>query len=80
MEENIQISFRLLLIGMTTVCTILLLVVLSSKLLINIVNKFSEEKIKKKSKKLNPSVVAAINATVEVVTEGKGKVKIIKKI
>lgn len=79
MEENIQISFRLLLIGMTTVCSILLLVVLSSKLLIKILNKYhSEPGIK--SSTADKKVLAAINTTVEIITKGTGKVESIKKI
>jgi len=81
MEENIQISLRLLLIGMTSVSLILLLVVLSSKLLINIVNRTTTKgKKHRKGKNIDPKIIAAINASVEIYTGGKARIDSIKKI
>ena len=71
-------AFNLLFTGMITVFAVLLLVYITGNLLIRFVNAFipgtvpGEEGIDKKK-------IAAINAAVEIVTQGKGKVTEIKK-
>lgn len=82
MEANIQTALRLLIIGMSSVSAILLLVVFSSKILISIVNKTSPKSSSfvKRKKSIDPKVIAAINASIEVYTAGKARVESIKKI
>ena len=71
-------AFNLLFIGMITVFAVLLLVYITGNLLIRFVNAYlpgsmpGDEGIDKKK-------VAAINAAVEIVTQGKGEVTEIKK-
>jgi oxaloacetate decarboxylase gamma subunit len=81
MEANIETSFRLILIGMSTVFVILLLVVLSSKVLINVVNRIVSKKTKLVNlpDKIDPSMVAAIVTSVHTVTQGKGAIISIEK-
>jgi len=80
MDENLIISLRLLVIGMTTVVTILLLVVLSSKLLIRVINKLHKEVLDSiDSGKIKPEIVAAVQSVVSIVTNDTGQVDSIQK-
>lgn len=82
MSEEFQKALVLLVIGMITVITILLLVVLSASLLIKLVNKFGPEpqiKQKKKAGKIDSKKLAVLAAVVEHITEGKGVITDIKK-
>ena len=70
-----------MLIGMTTVSVILILIVISAKALIKIVNKYSIETNKLLySLNENEEHIAAITAAVDLITGGKGIIKKIKKI
>jgi len=81
MEENISTALKLMLIGMTTVSVILILIVISAKALIKIVNKYSIETNKLLySLNENEEHIAAITAAVDLITGGKGIIKKIKKI
>ena len=89
MPQDFNTALLVLIVGMTTVFVILSLIVLSGKLLINIVNRFSPELSPTISQSsaapappeaaVSPSVLAAILAAVETVTQGKGKVEKIDK-
>ena len=89
MPQDFNTALLVLIVGMTTVFVILSLIVLSGKLLINIVNRFSPELSPTISPSsaapappeaaVSPSVLAAILAAVETVTQGKGKVEKIDK-
>ena len=89
MSENFQTALTVLAVGMTTVILILSLVVLSGKLLINIVNRYvpvNEIPKTKRSKsgisknKTNPAIIAAITAAVNATTGGIGKITSIERI
>lgn len=81
MEENISTALKLMLIGMTTVSVILVLIVISAKALIKIVNKYSvESKNLLYALKENEEHIAAITGAVDLITGGKGIIKEIKKI
>ena len=89
MSENFQTALTVLAVGMTTVILILSLVVLSGKLLINVVNRYvpvNEVPKSKRSKsgflknKTNPAVIAAITAAVNATTSGTGKITSIEKV
>ena len=83
MSESFSTALSLLAIGMITVFFVLAIVVLSGNLMIFLVNRFApREKItleKIPDQTVRPSVLAAINAAVEVFTEGKGKIIKIEK-
>lgn len=83
MNEAINTSLTLLGVGMITVFMVLLFVVIVGNILITFVNRFIPEEIKptlKKTDEINPSVIAAITASVEIFTKGKGKINQISKI
>ena len=89
MEQELTSALLLMLIGMITVFSILLLVVFTGKLLIYLVNRFGEEKLKLKpasyhlpfaKETINKKEIAVIMAAIEVATNGKGKVRSIKKL
>lgn len=94
MEQSISNAFLLLIIGMITVFIVLLLVVGTGRLLINLVNRISYEKLDAlstgkviaipnesvKSGSIKQNKLAAIIATVEIVSQGKGKITKIEKI
>ena len=81
--EYLADGFSLLIIGMLTVFSVLVVVVTSGRLLIRIVNKFYP--IPQSGKIVNNSIdqsgfirselISAIIAAVDIVTKGKGKVK-----
>ena len=75
MEPNFSTAFSLLLTGMITVFVVLSLVVLTGNLLIRIVNAFfpKPENIKQ-LETIDKRKIAAINAAVEMVTNGEGSV------
>lgn len=84
--ENLETALLLMVIGMTTVLIILLVVMYLGKGLIFMVNKFAPEEVtvdKKITRGAAPipgNVLAAINAAVTVVTQGKGKVAKVEKL
>lgn len=81
--EYLADGFSLLIIGMLTVFSVLVLVVTSGGLLIRTVNKFYP--IQQSEKIVNDSIdqsgfirselISAITAAVDIVTKGKGKVE-----
>lgn len=84
--ENLNTALLLVVIGMATVFTILLVVIYLGKGLIALVNKYvPEEAVPVKaaangSAAIPGNVLAAISAAVTVVTQGKGKVAKVEKI
>ncbi|NDV66116.1 OadG family protein [Bacteroides sp. 224] len=78
--ENMETGLLLMLVGMITVFTILLIVIYLGKLLIALVNKYAPEevvpvkKVQSTSTSIPPHILAAITAAVNVVTHNKGKV------
>ena len=83
MEGDIGTASMLLIIGMVTVFTVLLLVVLLGNILIRTINYFQKDILE--SEVNTPQVVshtkmAVLVATVESITQGKGKITAIEKI
>ncbi len=80
MSELFSTAFTLLLIGMITVFVVLFLVYLSGNILIVFVNRFFpvEPENRVKGEISNPTL-AAITATVDVITKGKGQITKIEK-
>lgn len=84
--ENLNTALLLMIVGMSTVFAILLIVIYLGKGLIALVNKYApEEIVPARSAPNGPAsipgnILAAINAAVTVVTQGKGKVEKIEKI
>lgn len=84
--EKLLESLQLMIIGMSTVFSVLLLVILLGNLLIRVINKYIPEEESKisntenKSTSIDPSVVQAIQVAVAKMTNGKGKVEKIEKI
>ena len=84
MEDTMYFGSMLMAVGMTTVFTILALVVLGGKLTIIITNKFAavvEPTVVRTmpSTSVESTKIAAITATVESITQGKGHITEIKK-
>ena len=82
MSELFSTALNLLLVGMITVFVVLLLVYLTGTLLILIVNRYfpgQSDRMDIREEEINPSVVAAITAAVDVFTKGAGKVSKIEK-
>ena len=83
--ENFQEALALMGIGMGTVFTVLLLIIFLGKLLIAAVNKFAPEEEKPQPQpkaepaKVSPQIAKAIEAAVQMITGGKGKVEKIEK-
>lgn len=69
MADNISNALLLMLIGMLTVFVILSIVVLSGRLLIRIINSFTEKS--KKDHNIPPEHIAVISAITENLTDGK---------
>ncbi|MEM1323361.1 MAG: OadG family protein [Bacteroidota bacterium] len=94
MNEDLSQALLVLVVGMFTVFLILGLVVLTGRLLIQIVNRFAPltvmelPKRKKRqpasssstSSSLSPSTLAAIVAAVQHLTDGKGRIEQIEEI
>ncbi|KAA6318142.1 oxaloacetate decarboxylase gamma chain [termite gut metagenome] len=85
--ENIKIALLLIIVGMTTVFAMLLMVINLSKLLIYLVNKYApeeevpvEQTVNEEQTSIPKNILAAITATVNVVTSNKGKVVEVKKL
>ena len=86
MTENLQLALQLLLVGMITVFVILTIVVSLGRFIIFMVNKYApdptavilpkREKISQFSKKK----LAVLGGVVDLVTEGQGVIKSVKKI
>ena len=82
MESSFESALVLLLIGMITVFGVLLLVVVVSKALIGLVNRFfplPHVPAPADPAALSGSKLAAIAAAVEIVTGGRGHIESIKK-
>lgn len=78
--ENLSEGLQLMLIGMVTVFTILLIVIYGSKLLIAAINKFAPEQPKSPAKKADDAPVAVLEAAVSQLTGGKGRIVKITRI
>lgn len=78
--ENLETGLLLMVVGMVTVFSILLIVIYLGKLLILLVNKYAPEevvpakKVPDRPKPIPPHVLAAITAAVNVVTHNKGRI------
>ncbi len=85
MENTIQETLKLLVVGMTTVALVLGLVVLAGRLLISYVNRSSAKStVPRRSvaspiaeDRLDPKIIAVLSATVEHITHGQGKINTI---
>ncbi|MGL5561074.1 MAG: OadG family protein [Tannerellaceae bacterium] len=88
---NLETGLTLMIVGMTTVFTILLFVILVGKTLISYTNKFAPlpppPKLKSTDNKTSLShhspttkQIAAITAAVQIVTKGKGSISHIEKV
>ena len=81
--ENLETAFLLMVVGMATVFVILLIVIYLGKLLISLVNKYApEEVVPAKQASRVPAAIPGniLAATVNVVTQGKGKVSKVEKL
>ena len=80
--ENLNLALLLMVVGMATVFAILLIVIYLGKLLIALVNKYAPEEVAPANAPaaIPGNIMAAINAAVTVVTQGKGKVAKVEKI
>lgn len=84
--ENLNTALLLMVVGMATVFAILLIVIYLGKGLIALVNKYAPEEVVPVKPAANNhatipgNILAAINAAVTVVTQGKGKVSKVEKI
>lgn len=80
MTSTLYTALTLLLIGMITVFVVLSLVVITGNVLIRIVNRFFPVLSDKTGlSELSPEKISAITAAIEIITEGRGKVKSIEK-
>ncbi len=85
MSENFELALQLLGIGMLTVFTILLLVIIIGNTIIKFVNRFIPEAPKVVANRrgisngISSGKMAAIVAAVQIATNGKGKVTSIEK-
>lgn len=85
MEKTIQETLTLLVVGMTTVALVLGLVVLAGRLLISYVNRSSAKSPSSRPEftppvtedRIDPQIIAVLNATVEHITHGRGKINTI---
>ena len=96
MNENLSEAILMLVIGMITVFIILGLVVLTGQVLIRITNRFAPDikespkgigviapnnnNTLSKNNTINKKTMAAIIGTVEMITQGKGRIEKIEKI
>ena len=81
-----NIGITLMIVGMVTVFSVLVIIIMLSNLLIKIVNKIAPEESEKTAKAITkvvpiaPDVVEAINQAVAKITGGKGTVAEIKRL
>ncbi|MBR9998109.1 MAG: OadG family protein [Cyclobacteriaceae bacterium] len=87
MAENYQTAFMLLAVGMITVFVILLLIVLASKLMISVINRYFPAVIVPDKRipdlpadKPDVAMITAIITAVDILTNGRGHVEKIDKI
>jgi len=83
MNSDLEISLQLLLVGMTTVFVILLIVVLSSKLLIALVNRFEPETAIKESNssaRIPNEIQTVIAKAVHEISAGRARIEKIEKL
>lgn len=84
MTTDMQLALELLLLGMFTVFLILSLVVLSARLLIFAVNRWSATSLRSRSREdrivsssadsIPKEVIAVLTASVEIATQGQGRI------
>jgi len=72
----VETALQVMLIGMVTVFIILALVVLTGKVLIYLVNRFSPPSPQGPNE--DEGEIAALIAAVDIITEGKGRIESIK--
>ena len=87
MNPELIKAFSILVVGMITVFTVLGLVVLTGKILIHLVNRYTPDVVKTKksllaaaNEEISKEKVAAMVAAVNILTQGKGKITNIKKV
>ncbi len=91
MSEILIEGLKLMVVGMGTVFTVLVLVVIVAKVLVGVVNKYFPAQVKKVVKRAQTQVsavkdaidkkkLAVISASVEILTKGKGTVVKVEKI
>jgi len=87
MTENLQLAIQLLLVGMVTVFFILIIVVSLGRLLIFMVNKYSPETAvatksykAAKTHQFSKKKLAVLGGVVDIVTQGQGVIKSVKKM
>lgn len=80
MNGELSTALSLLAVGMITVFVVLMLVVIVGNVLISLVNRFFAEEITAISEEIPKSKIAAISAAINIITEGKGRIKNIDKI
>lgn len=82
--ENLNIALLLMMVGMATVFSILLIVIYLGKAMIALVNKYAPEETAAAKKEgttpIPANIMAAISAAVAVVTHDKGKVTKVEKL
>ena len=76
MGGDVSTALSLLTVGMITVFSVLLLVVLTGNLLIQLSNRIGTNS---ENGDISPSKVAAIVGAVEILTEGRGRITKIEK-
>jgi len=91
MNEIMTEALKLMVVGMGTVFTVLVLVVIIAKILVNVINKYFPAPVKKVVKRAQTQIsavkdaidkkkLAVISASVEILTKGKGIVTKVEKV
>ena len=91
MNEIMTEGLKLMVVGMGTVFIVLILVVIIAKILVNFINKYFPAEVKKVVKRAQTQVsavkdaidkkkLAAISASVEIITNGQGTVAKVEKV
>lgn len=89
MNDKFSEALQLMIVGMLTVFSILLIVIVFGTLLIKLVNKYAPEEVQNKKavaaannavQQVDATVKAVIDATVAQITGGKGRVSKITKL
>lgn len=89
MNDNFNEAIQLMIVGMLTVFSILLIVILFGNILIKLVNKYAPEEVQTKKpvaaannavQQVDATVKAVIDATIAQITGGKGHVSKITKL